>query len=86
MLDKPKFGSPCNGCGLCCKTEVCGIGKEFYGSQQQAPCPSLMFENGRYWCGFVLAEDLTRSASLIGNALGIGKGCDSDDEISEKAI
>lgn len=79
MIEKPKFGSPCNGCGLCCKMEVCAIGKGVFGADTPAPCPALIFENKRFWCKFVLAEDIARAPSLIGNALGIGKGCCADD-------
>lgn len=79
MKPKPTEGAPCNGCGKCCQNEICGIGKEIYGEKVAAPCPALTLESGRYWCMFVLAEDMTGSPALIGNALGIGKGCCSDD-------
>lgn len=26
VLDKPKEGSPCNGCGMCCIAQVCDLG------------------------------------------------------------
>lgn len=86
MLQKPKFGMPCNGCGYCCREEVCAIGKEIYGHEQSAPCPALLKENGRYWCSFVLAEDMLRRPSIIGNALGIGKGCCADDSVFEEEL
>lgn len=76
---KPAYGDPCNGCGFCCMIEVCAIGKEVYGKDQQAPCPALIKASGRTWCKFVLAEDMLREPSIIGNALGIGKGCCADD-------
>lgn len=30
---KPKYGDPCNQCGLCCMLEVCGIGKIVFGEE-----------------------------------------------------
>jgi uncharacterized cysteine cluster protein YcgN (CxxCxxCC family) len=26
-LQKPSYGATCNGCGLCCKLEICGVGE-----------------------------------------------------------
>jgi hypothetical protein len=78
--EKPKKGSPCNGCGMCCKEETCKIGIEAFGNV--SPCPALRFIGTRYFCGFVLAEDVARQefpTPFLSNALGIRKGCDSDD-------
>ena len=81
MPVKPKFGSPCNGCGFCCKVEVCKIGVQAFGEDQQAPCPALVDDGKRYFCAFVLAEEKSelRHTPHIANALGIGKGCCADD-------
>jgi hypothetical protein len=79
-IEKPAYGSPCNGCGLCCRLEVCYIGKQAFGEEQAAPCPALMSDGKRYYCGFVIAEETSelRATPIIANALGIGKGCDAD--------
>lgn len=74
--EKPKFGQPCNGCGFCCKNEVCKLGKDFYESDV-VPCQGLRSDGKRYWCAVVeYAESI--DMPLIGLALGIGVGCDSD--------
>lgn len=75
LSKKPSYGSVCNQCGWCCMMEVCSIGKEVYGKEQQSPCPALIYANNRHWCKFVLAEDMLNEPSIIGTALGIGKGC-----------
>lgn len=79
-LLKPKFGSPCNGCGKCCREEVCRIGIEVFGQDQKAPCPALVDDGTRYYCGFVITEENSplRANPLIAISLAIGKGCDSN--------
>lgn len=77
-IKPPAFGSPCNGCGLCCKLEVCRIGKMVFGEAQAAPCPALEKEDGRYWCGIVRAEEKAGLPKMAADALGVGKGCDSE--------
>jgi hypothetical protein len=83
--EKPKFGSPCNGCGLCCAIVVCKIGQIAFGDIA-GPCPAMTFIEDRFYCGLVLAEKAFIENSpelmikpLISNALAIGKGCDSED-------
>ena len=75
---KPAFGLPCNGCGLCCAEEVCGIGKMVHG-EIDGPCPSLVLIGELYRCGLVMAEAIGNLPPLISDALAIGKGCDSED-------
>jgi hypothetical protein len=86
--EKPRWGDPCNGCGLCCASETCRIARQFMGAMV-APCPAMEFEGGRFWCGLVrtphkyLAEthpwidDSIRSSFML--VLGVGRGCDSED-------
>ena len=76
--EKPAYGTPCNGCGLCCAVEVCAIGKIAFG-EVPAPCPGMLFDEGRFHCKLVLVERLSGMAPRIATALGIGKGCDADD-------
>ena len=75
---KPRYGAPCNGCGLCCAAEVCAIGREAFGTTE-APCPGMMFNEGRFQCEMILIEQMAGMEPLLVQALGIGKGCDADD-------
>ena len=77
---KPKYGSPCNGCGMCCANEICGIGKIAY-PDAVAPCPALVYSADRTHsiCAIVDTERRSGMEPLIARALGVGKGCDSDD-------
>lgn len=81
--DKPRFGSPCNGCGICCAVEVCQVGIAVLG-EIAAPCPAMRFADDRFYCGLVLLEQSAREQSpdlepFFFNVLGIGKGCDAED-------
>ena len=78
LPDKPAKGSPCNGCGLCCSVEVCGIGKVAFPGAR-APCPAVAFDDGRFICKLVAVEKMAGMEPLIARALGIGRGCDADD-------
>ncbi len=76
--DKPHQGSACNGCGFCCASEICKIGiKAFPGAA--APCPGMVFNDGRFACKLVLVERAAGMEPLIAAALGVGKGCCADD-------
>lgn len=79
MLSPPAFGEPCNGCGRCCQEEVCGLGREAFGSAP-APCPALRARDGRFWCGII--EEATKANVAFGahmeRVLGIGRGCDAE--------
>lgn len=78
-LTKPRRGEPCNGCGLCCSIEVCAIGEKIFGDV--SPCPALKYADGRTYCELVLMEkdENPRLPFMVHKALGIGKGCCSDD-------
>lgn len=79
ILPKPRFGEPCNGCGYCCKQEVCEVGKAVFGENAPAPCPGLEVKAGRYICSlFELASEEHRLFLMW--RMGIGMGCDSEDE------
>lgn len=90
VIAKPQRGQPCNGCGLCCALEPCGLALEFIDPQAQAPCPALERHDGRYVCGLIrqpsrYMPDLPNDwadkhlGSMFAEALGAGKGCDADD-------
>lgn len=72
----PGYGQPCNGCGHCCREEVCGLGIEVFG-KIPAPCPALTEHDGRTWCGVVeaAAKQNVAFAAHIGWRLGFGLGC-----------
>lgn len=76
---KPRYGAPCNGCGWCCHSDVCKIGKHFFGENTPAPCPAMVFEEGRVKCDIVMAERELLETDDFGKALGIDQGCCSDD-------
>jgi len=76
-LVKPPKGQPCNGCGWCCEQEVCLLGQELNG-QSTAPCPSLVHQDGRTYCGLIRWAS-PEIAAVFNRLLGIGRGCCSDD-------
>jgi hypothetical protein len=84
-VGKPAFGAPCNGCGLCCIMEQCALSVEYLGKQDR--CPAIERMGDRFACGLVTrpghymgtpAFGDAYLGRLIGEALGIGRGCDSD--------
>lgn len=80
LPDKPKCGSPCNGCGVCCASEVCPIGVLAYGDIS-APCPALILSpcRSKAICGLVAIESDHEMEPLLKEQLGIGLGCSMDD-------
>jgi hypothetical protein len=90
VLEKPRRGMPCNGCGHCCTVQPCKLAVEFL-SCTSGPCVALEHEEGRTYCGLVrrpayymfkedVPTDQTAQVSvLFASALGLGAGCDSDD-------
>jgi hypothetical protein len=87
-LPKPRYGAPCNGCGLCCKLEVCGAGEialAALGHPAQAPCFFLAEIEGLYRCKLVMIEAakldrMPEKKTIIADSLGIGWGCTMPDE------
>lgn len=78
VREKPLFGMPCNGCGLCCQMEICAIGAAAF-PKATAPCPALRFAGSNFRCAIVEAEAAAGMEPVIADALGIGRGCCSDD-------
>lgn len=84
IIPKPEYGSPCNGCGWCCHSAVCYLGQEaFKIKEEQTPCPAMMFIDNKVRCGLVIGEKVGGMSPMLHDALGIGKGCDSDDPEGE---
>lgn len=82
---KPRYQTPCNGCGICCTVSLCEPAELALGRDATAPCPFLQWHNDRAWCGLVLAEQAAFDAGLldkprIAMSLGIGLGCDMEDD------
>lgn len=73
-LAKPAPGSPCNRCGLCCLWEQCPLSLQAFGKAKR--CPALEHTGEGYACGLITGghPDLAMAA---GQALGIGRGCDT---------
>lgn len=96
MIDKPKIGEPCNGCGLCCRIQVCRNGAYLQGLVRTlgdtvaGPCPALTTkEDGTQACGIVLnAKKYIRKSKYREDVLrrsfmvliGAGDGCDEPGE------
>jgi len=90
LIPKPAEGAPCNGCGLCCIAEPCGISLQLGATAGQS-CPFLIYEEARFWCGVIkrplavlphlglTAEKAGALSEAAADALGgVGGGCDSD--------
>lgn len=87
QLEKPQYGTPCNGCGLCCQNEICPLGEIVF-PRAQAPCPALVIDGERYVCDLIANPQKFRplKASIYGIAemrdaavigVGAGIGCDA---------
>jgi hypothetical protein len=51
---KPKLGTPCNGCGVCCAAEPCPVSLALLWPHT-TPCKALVWREAdkRYLCGMV---------------------------------
>lgn len=74
--EKPEFGSPCNGCGLCCANDRCNLAVDAIGAGP-GPCPLMALKDGRFWCSLVIIEENLPIEPLMAQSLGIGLGCDA---------
>jgi hypothetical protein len=86
-LTKPAYGSPCNNCGQCCRSELCPLGHELFGTWE-GPCPAHERTADGFGCGLVLnpqryrpARALARGRTALSQAavrlIGAGAGCDA---------
>lgn len=81
LKGKPRFGEPCNHCGLCCSLQLCELAEEAF--EAGPPCPAL-FEGQ---CGLVRAESMLLKEPTLAKALGIGCGCSMpDDDTTDQQI
>jgi hypothetical protein len=86
--EKPAFGAPCNGCGVCCLSEPCPLGMVL-SRRRTGACTALRWDDAQalYRCGAISAPEtvlprrwhwaapwLTR---LARRWIAAGRGCDS---------
>lgn len=78
---KPKWGTTCNGCGLCCARELC-VAAEMAFPGGSAPCPALKIrgDGKSTYCQLVAIEIVAGMEPMLQKSLGIGKGCSMQDE------
>lgn len=89
---KPAYGSPCNGCGMCCIAAQCAISLALFDEQEL--CPALEQAGDALACGLMIntanyvpdlkglgGKALTETFALI---LGSGIGCDAQGEGEER--
>jgi hypothetical protein len=79
---KPAFGTPCNGCGLCCLSAPCPLGMVL-SRRRRGACSALRWDEAqrRYLCG-ALSEPATVLgarwlAPLARRWIAAGIGCDA---------
>jgi len=88
--EKPVYGAPCNGCGVCCAAGPCPVALVFL-FQFKGKCRALLWQDERYVCGMVASPD--RYVKLIpekwrasggrffASRIAAGAGCDSAAEV-----
>ena len=69
------MSNKCNGCGKCCESKMCEIGKHIY-KTKKFPCPGLLYENGRYWCKIIKCMVKDKDRSFLESHMTIGFGCE----------
>lgn len=90
-ITKPKIGEPCNGCGICCRIQVCLNGAfvlgfvDKLGDTIKGSCPALTLNAGKWVCGIILnpkkyLKDSKYPATVLSRnfarLVGAGTGCD----------
>jgi hypothetical protein len=85
-LAKPRFGDPCNGCGLCCLRSQCGVSEFLFGERDQ--CPALVDDGGRFSCGlvsrtaeFIAGRPVDELSEAMTLAIGVVGYCDAVDSL-----
>ncbi len=75
---KPRYGSACNHCGLCCQLSLCKAA-QLFDPEATAPCKHLRFVSGDALCDLVSFESDAGLPPVISAVLGIGIGCSMQD-------
>jgi hypothetical protein len=80
--DKPAQGASCNGCGVCCLSEPCPLGR-LASRRRVGPCAALRWDEAgsRYRCGLASGR-IPLWGALVRRWIAAGRGCDSDAEVS----
>lgn len=92
MLEKPKIGEPCNGCGVCCNIVMCNTGafllkKVAYLGEKSipGPCSAIIKKaDGSVGCGLILKPDKFLKSKYrpevisrtVAHLVSAGTGCD----------
>lgn len=87
-IAKPAYGDPCNGCGGCCRAELCPLGHAVFGGELQRECPAIEMDGPRVICGLVahpmtyrMAKSLQHGMAAMSSAaramIASGSGCDA---------
>ena len=101
MIEKPKIGEACNGCGVCCKIQVCmngafvqGLVRKL-GETVKGPCPALVAKmDGTFSCGIIenpnrFIKGSKYPAAVLSKhfafVIGAGTGCDELGEEQNEA-
>jgi hypothetical protein len=91
---KPTYGSPCNGCGVCCLMEACPVGRLWLGSWR-GRCHGLEWDEvgHRYVCGMVRQPSHyvrwlpawmdVWAGRYFARKIASGHGCDAAIEIAD---
>ena len=79
-VEKPRYASPCNHCGLCCRLSLCHVGKLAFPTHTIGTCPALLQDKDGSLCGLVLIEAESGAERMIAKQLGIGCGCSMEDD------
>ena len=81
VAKKPAHGSPCNGCGLCCHSSKCEIGRALFGGPD-GPCPALRFDSEKKsFCNVMVnpqeytTHDPVEATAAAALLLYAGMGC-----------
>lgn len=85
LPDKPRYGEPCNGCGMCCIAVQCVVSTALFGEREI--CPALTQAGRSLVCGLMIdtaayvpdttqwgGKTLTEVFALM---IGSGIGCDA---------
>lgn len=88
LPQKPRYGEPCNGCGMCCIAVQCPVSTALFGEQEL--CPALEQAGNALACGLMrntadYVPDMTAwGGKVLTEALalmiGAGIGCDGQME------
>ncbi|MES2888848.1 MAG: hypothetical protein V4739_12680 [Pseudomonadota bacterium] len=91
---KPAWGAPCNGCGVCCLSEPCPIGRVL-SRRLRGACVAVRWapDQRRYTCGVVEAPQRwwplpwrwtqRLAAHWSRRWIAAGRGCDCDIELQD---